>query len=396
MLKSMKCHRFTRASLRVLSLSALSVLVPATASAELLAMLNYESKVGQPNRREGIAVIDVDPNSPTFNQIIKDTPLPPDFVAHHIYYNKDVTKAYVTSLGHTELYVYDLSKFPEEKTVVAVPDCKVGEDITFSDDRKHWYLSCMGSNNVIVGDARSDKPIATIGNDGASDKFIKYPHGVMLNDELDRIFVTSTVNPNDLNDAGETVSVIQASTRKILSTHKLSYKPSPSGEAPVEIAFIPHRKPQIAYINNMNGGALWTATWRSETEDFRFQRVFDFAETGQSLPLEMGFNEEVDRLYITTAKPGAFNIFDIADPYKPKLLSTIPTAGGAHHFVLSPDHRYAIVQNSFINLPEMDDGSVSVIDLHQNKVVATVDVLKKAGLTPNCIIAMPNWYKSDH
>ncbi|MBP1149864.1 DNA-binding beta-propeller fold protein YncE [Methylocaldum sp. RMAD-M] len=141
---------------------------------------------------------------------------------------------------------------------------------------------------------------------------------------------------------------------------------------------------------------MWTATWRSETEDFRFQRVFDFAETGQSLPLEMGFNEEVDRLYITTAKPGAFNIFDIADPYKPKLLSTIPTAGGAHHFVLSPDHRYAIVQNSFINLPEMDDGSVSVIDLHQNKVVATVDVLKKAGLTPNCIIAMPNWYKSDH
>jgi DNA-binding beta-propeller fold protein YncE len=390
----MKCHRFTWASLRALSLSVLSALVPATASAELLAMLNYESKVGQPNRREGIAVIDVDPTSPTFNKIIKDTPLPPDFVAHHIYYNKDVTKAYVTSLGHTELYVYDLSKFPDAKTIVAIPDCKVGEDITFSDDRKHWYLSCMGSNNIIVGDAQSDKPIATIGNGGASDKFIKYPHGVTLNDELDRILVTSTVNPSDLNDAGETISVIQASTRAILSTHKLSHKPSPSGEAPVEIAFLPNHKPELAYIDNMYGGALWAATWRPETKDFTFQKVFDFAGTGQSIPLEMGFNEEGNRLYMTTAKPGAFSIFDIADPYKPKLLTTIPTAGGAHHFVISPDNRYAIVQNSFINLPEMDDGSVSVIDLQQNKVVATVDVLKAAGLTPNCIIAMPGWYRS--
>jgi hypothetical protein len=29
-----------------------------------------------------------------------------------------------------------------------------------------------------------------------------------------------------------------------------------------------------------------------------------------------------------------------------------------------------------------------VIDLKQNKVIATVDVLKKAGLTPNCIIEL--------
>lgn len=144
----------------------------------------------------------------------------------------------------------------------------------------------------------------------------------------------------------------------------------------------------------MYGGALWTATWRPENKDIKFQRVFDFTGTGQGLPLEMGFNSKRDRLYITTAKPGAFNVLDISDVYKPKLLTSIPTAGGAHHFVLSPDNRYAIVQNSFVNLPEMDDGSVSVIDLENKKVVATVDVLKKLGLTPNCIIAMPNWYNA--
>lgn len=375
--------------------SAIAVLLSSSANAELLALMNYESKVGQPNRREGIAMIDVDPTSQNFNKIIKDTPLPADYVAHHIYYSKDLRKAYVTSLGHSELYVYEMASFPDKKRIVEVPECKVGEDITFSEDGKRWYLSCMGSSNIIVGDAEIDKALSVIGPKGeSSDKFIKYPHGVTLNDAIDRIFVTSTVNPNDFKEAGETVSVIEASTGKILSTHKLSTKESPSGEAPVEIAFIPGKKPEIAYIDNMYGGALWTATWRPENKDIKFQRVFDFTGTGQGLPLEMGFNSKRDRLYITTAKPGAFNVLDISDVYKPKLLTSIPTAGGAHHFVLSPDNRYAIVQNSFVNLPEMDDGSVSVIDLENKKVVATVDVLKKLGLTPNCIIAMPNWYNA--
>ena len=36
------------------------------ASAEILALLNYESKPGQPVRREGIAIMDIDPDSADF------------------------------------------------------------------------------------------------------------------------------------------------------------------------------------------------------------------------------------------------------------------------------------------------------------------------------------------
>jgi DNA-binding beta-propeller fold protein YncE len=194
-----------------------------------------------------------------------------------------------------------------------------------------------------------------------------------------------------MKDAGETITIVEASTQKILSTHKLSDLPSPSGSAPVETAFIPGRNLQTAYITTMFGGALWTATWRAETKDFAFRRGFDFAGAGQAVPLEMEFNRSGDRLYVTTAKPGALNIFDIADSSSPKLLTSISTAAGAHHFVFSPDGRYAFVQNSLLNLPDMNDGSVTVVDLIQNKAVAEVDVLKKAGLAPNCIIMMPKW-----
>lgn len=104
-----------KAVMKLFELSAIMFLLSSGAHAELLALMNYESKVGQSHRREGITVIDVDPTSPNFNKIIKDTPLPPDYVAHHIYYNKDLSKAYVTSLGHSELYVYEMASFPEKR-----------------------------------------------------------------------------------------------------------------------------------------------------------------------------------------------------------------------------------------------------------------------------------------
>ncbi len=368
------------------------------AGAEILAAMNYESKAGVEPRREGIAIVDIDPASKTFNTIVKDAPLPPDFVAHHIYFNKGQTKAYVTSLGRSALGVYDLSTFPQNVAIVPVPDCKVGEDMVFSDDRKRWFLSCMGSSNIIMGDAQSDKTLKVIaapesGAAGAK-PFIKYPHGLTLNEKLDLLIATSTVDPSDFKQAGDTIALIEASTGTLRATHKVSNKPSPAAEAPVETAFIPNREPQTAYITNMLGGTLWAATWRTD-KGVDLQQVYDFAPMGQGVPLEMEFSETGDRLYVTTAKPGALNVFDIADPRKPKLLASTPTAAGAHHFVFSPDRRYAFVQNSLLNLPDMSDGSVSVVDLASDKLVAKIDVLQKAGLNPNCIILMPKWRRAE-
>jgi hypothetical protein len=62
-------------------------ILPAPASAEILAMVNYETRPDQAFRREGIAVIDVDPKSGNYGKIVADIPLPSDLVNHHIFYN---------------------------------------------------------------------------------------------------------------------------------------------------------------------------------------------------------------------------------------------------------------------------------------------------------------------
>ena len=362
------------------------------ASAEMLALLNYESKPDQPVRREGIAIMDIDPESTDFGKILMEIPLPADLVAHHIFFNRDRSKAYITALGKSLLHVIDLTSFPYRLRAIPVPDCKVGEDLVVSEDNKTWYLTCMGSSNVIMGDAVKDVPIKTVSAAQPADAFILYPHGIAIHNGIDRVLITSTVKP-DMSESGETVTVLEASTGKVLSTHKISTKPSPANSAPVEVMFAPNANPPVVHITNMLEGTLWAGVWDPKTQAFSFYQVDDFGPRQQGMPLEMMYNGKGDRLYVTTAKPGFVNLYDNTDPRQPKFLKAIPAAPGAHHTVLSPDERYLFVQNSLLNLEGMSDGSITVIDLTKDTVLGSINTLKAQGFNPNCIMLLPNHFQ---
>ena len=372
-----------------------AALAPRPAEAEILAMMNYESKTpealkalklsGPSERKEGIAIVDVDPNSSNFGTIVMDVRLPPDLVAHHIFYDRESEKAYMTALGKSRMYVFDIEQFPYRLRRLEMPDCAMGEDVFFSEDNKTWYLTCMMSARVIVGDVATDKVKRVIKLPDS------YPHGLAVLTDIDRLLVTSTVS-GDLKVAHEDIIVVEASTGKELRRIKLSLKKSPSGEAPVELLRVPGTNPPVVYATNMFGGTLWTATWNRSKKDFEVAQVYDFNPIKAGVPLEMYFNEAVDRLYVTTANPGKFHIFDISDgPMTPKLIKTLPAAAGAHHVAFTKDERYAFVQNALLNLPGMDDGSITVIDLKQQKVVRSMDTLKNLGLNPNLIVLLPRW-----
>jgi len=368
------------------------VLWASPASAELLALLNYESKPDQPVRREGIAIMEIDPESPDFGRILMDIPLPSDLVAHHIFFNRDKSKAYITSLGKSILLVVDLTKFPYRLRTIDVPDCRVNEDLVVSEDNKTWFLTCMGSSNVIMGDAVRDTPIKTISSSEAA-AFILYPHGIAIHNGIDRVLVTSTVKP-DMSDQGDTVTVLEAKTGKVLSTHKVASKPAPAKSAPVEVMFSPNANPPVVHITNMLEGTLWAGVWDPKTKAFTFNQVDDLGAKEQGMKLEMLYNRKGDRLFVTTAKTGFVNLYDNSEPRQPRFIKAIPSAPGAHHSVLSPDERYLFVQNSFLNLEGMSDGSITVIDLKNDKVLGSIDTLKSAGYNPNCIMLLPNHFQN--
>jgi DNA-binding beta-propeller fold protein YncE len=360
----------------------------APASAEILALINYESKPDQPVRREGIAIMDIDPESAGYGKILMEIPLPSDLVAHHIFFNRDRSKAYVTALGKSLLHVIDLTAFPYRLRAIDVPDCLVGEDLAVSEDNKTWYLTCMGSSNVIMGDALMDKPIKTVSAADPALATILYPHGIAIHNGIDRVLVTSTMKP-DMSDAGDSVTVLEAGSGKVLSTHRIASKPAPAKSAPVEIVFSPNADPPVVHITNMMEGTLWAGVWDPKSRDFSFHEIDDFGPRQQGMPLEMLYNAKGDRLFVTTAKPGFVNLYDNSDPQRPKFLKTIAAAAGAHHSVLSPDERYLFVQNSLLNLEGLSDGSITVIDLKEEKVLGSIETLKAQGLNPNCIMLLP-------
>jgi DNA-binding beta-propeller fold protein YncE len=373
------------------------LIIPLSSNAEILALANYESKpndslkdlkmpFGTQGRREGIAIFDVDPESDNYGNILMDIPLPPDLVAHHVFYNRDATKLYLTALGKAELRVIDLTANPYRIKVIDIPDCQAGEDVVFSADNKTWYQTCMGSNVVVVGDAVNDTYTHTV------ETPVPYPHGIAIHEGIDRMLLSSTVRASDLLDPGEEIAVFEASTNKFLSRIKVSNKESPSGEAPVEILFVPQSVPPLAYITNMYGGTLWTATWNEGKRDFDVAQVFDFESEEVGVPLEIYFTADGSEMHVTTANPGRMHFFELGDhPGEPKLVKTLEAGEGAHHVAYTKDGRYAYVQNSFINLPGMSEGSITVVDLKSKTVIDTIGTFIDNGWNPNCMVLLPEW-----
>ncbi len=376
---------------------ASALLLPLISNAEILALLNYESKpneslkelkmpFGSKGRKEGIAIIDVDPESANYGNILMDIPLPSDLVGHHVFYNRDMTKLYLTALGKPELRVIDMTANPYRVKVIDVPDCQVGEDVIFSADNSTWYESCMGSDAVVVGNAVDDTYTHTIKTP------VPYPHGIAIHEGIDRMLLSSTVRASDLADPGEEIAVFKASSGEFLSRIKVSNKESPSGEAPVEVLFVPGSDPVVAYITNMYGGSLWTATWNDSKKDFDVAEAFDFGPEEVGIPLEIYFNDDGTEMHVTTANPGHLHFFDISDdPTKPTLTKTLEAGEGAHHVAYTKDGRYAYVQNSFINLPGMSEGSITVVDLQKKEVIDTIDTFIENGFNPNCMVLLPEW-----
>lgn len=365
------------------------------AHAEILAMMNYESmpaeslktlKLGDTlERREGIAIIDVDPASDRFGNILWDMPLNPEWVAHHIFYNPAQDKAYITFLNATKLGVMDMTQNPFRTRFIDIEDCKVGEDVIFPTDDDKWYLTCMGSDAVIVGDAKTDEILDIIKTSKP------WPHGFDIDNRIDRALATSTEKP-DMTELGDYLTVIEPSTNRSIGEIRMSEEGAETPAAPVEILFIPDNNPPLAYITNVASNSLWTATWNADTESFDAAQAFDMADANGALPLEIYFTDNNETMYISAAQSGTLHSFDISgDPAKPRLLETVKTGGGAHHVAFDKEGRYLFVQNSFINLPEMHEGTVSVIDRSTMKKIRDMTTLKDQGLTPNSIVLLPEW-----
>lgn len=366
----------------LIATTALATLAAGIASADQTALVLYETKGTATPRHEALAFVEIDPAANDFGEILAEIPLPPDMIAHHIFYNPERTKAYVTSLGRSELTVFDVTAFPWRKTVVDVPDCVVGEDVAFSERLDRWFLTCMGSSVIVVGDGATDEVIEVVPTPEP------WPHGITVRDDIGRVLATSTEDPTDPTVLGDSIVEFDLATMEHIATYATT-RSAEAPSSPVEIFFVPGAEPPVAYVTNAASADLWIAEWRHDAERFDLRPGFDFAPLGQAVPLEVYFNDDASRAYVTTTAPGHLNAFDITDPLAPKHLGAAETAPGAHHLVFSEDGSLALVQNGLANVEGINDGSISVVDLDRMETIRQIDTFKDAGFTVNMIELLP-------
>lgn len=348
----------------------------------ILALVDYRNL--SESVADGIAIVDFNPTSSTFGEILQRFEIGPGVLPHHLHSNRDGSKLYTSALGGEPLYRVVVE---DDRIEAVVPldagDCLIGEDLYFADDDLTFYLTCMGSDRVLIFDAQTDQPLSEIQAPAPDKPFIRYPHGISVHEGIDRMIVTETIS-GDLQTPGTTVTVIEFSSGEVLSTHEL-LKDADIPSAPVEVMFL-HDHP-IAYITGMLDATIWAAIWDESTQAFEFNLVDDGAPRGHSWPLEMTLGPE-GNLYVSFAQPGVVNVYNLDDPTIPRLIETLPAAAGAHHIEFSADGAYLFVQNNMLNLEGMNAGTISVLDRKSGEIVATIDAFNEAGLKPESIMLL--------
>jgi hypothetical protein len=375
----------------------------------LFALVDYRSLTG---KEDGVAILDVTPGTKEFGTILQTMPIGVGVLPHHPYYNRDHTTIYTTALGGEHLYKLEFAGMRIKKiSPIQSPTCIVGEDLYFSQDRSKFYQTCMGSDRVVAYDAKTDTPIqdfraarpaptdlanykkvavtdpATMQSLGDIDfpsiPFIRWPHGISVNELIDRMVVTETIKP-DLSEPGSSVTVIRASTGDVLQTIPIVRKPG-TASSPVEVLF--YQGSPLAYVTAMGDASLWTLAWNPDDQSFSPQLVDAGEARGQSWPLEPMIGPN-GHLFVSWAKPGVVNEYSVDDPAHPKFIRTLPADAGAHHMDFSPDGHYLFVQNNLLNLDGLNAGTITVVDLQTGQKVGTIKSLLNAGLMPESLILL--------
>lgn len=349
---------------------------------------------------DGIAVIELDPEAPNFGHISSKLELGVGVLPHHLYYNQGANKLYTTALGGNYLYQIQTEKDKngQPKLVNATPidtgENTVGENLFFTNDGR-YFMTFMGgaggpkdgsigvfnaSNNQLIKTIKA--PIQTNPN-----QFIMYPHGISVNEEKGLMMVTSTIHPDLTTGMGNTCTLLDMNTYELKETYLVADSQTDMS-SPVEVLLMRGKFPQFALATTMLGGDIWIAPYNTTTKKYdAFSKIFDGSTQGLGWTLEM-YIDDNSRLYVSFADPGKVLVFDISNLPQLKLLKTLTADKGAHHMVFFKTKKgkeVVAVQNNLLDIPNLNSGTISVIEIETGKTLGTIDLRNKYGILPESI-----------
>lgn len=359
--------------------------------------IDYRSLKGLP---DGIAVIELDPEAPNFGHISSKLELGIGVLPHHLYYNQSANKLFTTALGGSYLYQIktEKDKNGQPKLVNATPidtgENTVGENLFFTNDGR-YFMTFMGGaggpkdGSIGVFNANNNQLIKTIKAPVQTNpnQFIMYPHGISVNEEKGLMMVTSTIHPDLTTGMGNTCTLLDLNTYELKETYLVADSQTDMS-SPVEVLLLRGKFPQYALATTMLGGDIWIAPYNATTKKYdAFSKIFDGSTQGLGWALEM-YIDDNSKLYVSFADPGKVLVFDISNLPQLKLLKTLTADKGAHHMVFFKTKKgkeVVAVQNNLLDIPNLNSGTISVIEIQTGKTLGTIDLRTKYGILPESI-----------
>ncbi len=307
-----------------------------------------------------LAVVDVDPNSKGYGNIIATVPTGSAAnEAHHFGYTAKADRIFGGGMFSNKLFIYDVKTEPRSPKLMRTVDLNP----TGYSGPHTLYAVPGGVMLSMLGKVDGGGPAAlvTVDDDG---KFLeaypaqghseapKYMYDVGVKRELNRMITSSWAHPHHVKmmggappeHVGDEVVVWDWEKKKILQVEHLDL-------APLEVRWMHGPQGLGGFINSAYGNSVWY--WEDADKDgkLEFQRVIELGEG--AVPADMRISYDNRFLYVSLWGKGAVQQFDVSNPLAPKFVSEVQIPQ-PNMMKLSPDSKRLYVTNSILSTMDGD------------------------------------------
>src|SRR2546422_1187376 len=332
--------------------------VPAGSSDESVFVQNL-----RPDQHESLLYVwtsDADGRDPDFLRVIDADPKPPPYApvtapaprgstasgAPHFGYTADAGRIFAGGLFSNRLFIYDVKTDPRHPRLArTVPNLAASTGYS----GPHTFYAVPGGVMVAMlggKDGGAPGAVVKLDNDGNFLQAMPAPqymyHGG-LKPEVNLMVTSSWAHPHSImkgpapmDQVGDEVVGWDFTTGKILQEAHLD-------KAPLEVRWLHGPAARGGFINCAFGNSVWY--WEVKEGKLAFSRGLQLADG--SIPAGIRISYDNKFLFVSLFGASAVQQYDISNPAKPTLVSTVPVPQ-AQMMKLTPDNRRLYISNSLL------------------------------------------------
>jgi methanethiol oxidase len=305
-----------------------------------------------------LAVVDVDPGSPTFGEIVGEAPTgSTDNEAHHFGYTADGTRIFAGGMFSNKIFVYDVQRDPRAPTLIRTvdlgPSGYVGPHTAYavSDGVLVAMMGATDGGPGAILELTDEGDLRAAHQAPVSNGRALHLYDVVVQPETNRMLATSFAHAEhfmhgvpDPAHVGNEVVVWDFETKEVVQVAELDLstmvlRPLRSGNA------------VGGFVPSLFGNSVWFWEDADRDGEFKFHRVLEFQEG--ALPVDLRVSHDDRFMYVTLWAGGLVQQYDIRDPKNPRLIDEVEIPQ-PNMMRISPDSDRLYVTNSLLSTLDGD------------------------------------------